>query len=430
MSELSVDLVGRGSPTEYLSDEDARALVFRALEQVDLEGKRVLVIIPDSTRTVPLSLFFRSFYEALWGRVAALDYLVALGTHQPMSEEALNRLVGITEEERTSTYAGVGLLNHRWDLPGTLVTLGAIPAAEIAELSRGMLVQDVPVRVNRAVLDYDQVIICGPVFPHEVVGFSGGNKYFFPGISGPEVINLTHWLGALMTSYEVIGSGYTPVRAVIDRAAAFIKAPTLCFAPVVTYEGLAGLYVGSAEDAWEAAAELSAQVHVVYVDAAYQRVLSIMPEMYDDLWTAAKGMYKMEPAIADGGEVVIYAPHIDELSYTHGRVIDEVGYHVRDYFVKQWPRFKDYPWGVLAHSTHLRGIGSYDAVSGIEEPRIRVTLATGIPRERCEMVNLGYLDPAAVQIDEWLGREDEGVLVVPKAGEMLYRISKTSEGGN
>jgi nickel-dependent lactate racemase len=347
-----------------------------------------------------------------------------------MSEEALNRLVGITEEERTSTYAGVGLLNHRWDLPGTLVTLGAIPAAEIAELSRGMLVQDVPVRVNRAVLDYDQVIICGPVFPHEVVGFSGGNKYFFPGISGPEVINLTHWLGALMTSYEVIGSGYTPVRAVIDRAAAFIDVPTLCFAPVVTYEGLAGLYVGTAEAAWAAAAELSAQVHVVYVDAAYQRVLSIMPEMYDDLWTAAKGMYKMEPAIADGGEVVIYAPHIDELSYTHGQVIDEVGYHVRDYFVRQWSRFKDYPWGVLAHSTHLRGVGSYDAVTGVEEPRIRVTLATGIPRERCERVNLGYLDPAAVQINEWSGREEEGVLVVPKAGEMLYRISKTSEGGN
>ena len=430
MSELTVDLVGKGSPTEYLSDEDIRTLVFRALGQADLDGKRVLVIIPDSTRTMPLPLFFRLFYEAVWGRVAALDYLVALGTHQPMSEEALNRLVGITEEERASTFADVGLLNHRWSLPGTLVTLGAIPAAEIAELSRGMLVQDVPVRVNRAVLDYDQVIICGPVFPHEVVGFSGGNKYFFPGISGPEVINVTHWLGALMTSYEVIGSGYTPVRAVIDRAAAFIKTPTLCFAPVVTYEGLAGLYAGSAEDAWKAAAELSAQVHVVYVDAAYQRVLSIMPEMYDDLWTAAKGMYKMEPAIADGGEVVIYAPHIDELSYTHGRVIDEVGYHVRDYFVKQWSRFKDYPWGVLAHSTHLRGIGSYDAVTGTEEPRIRVTLATGIPRERCERVNLGYLDPATVQIDEWSGREDEGILVVPKAGEMLYRMSKSSEGGN
>jgi len=142
--------------------------------------------------------------------------------------------------------------------------------------------------------------------------------------------------------------------------------------------------------------------------------------MYDDIWTAAKGMYKMEPAIADGGEVIIYAPHIDEISYTHGQVIDEVGYHVRDYFVKQWDRFKGYPWGVLAHSTHLRGMGTFE--NGLETPRIEVTLATRIPRERCEQVNLGYMDPDCVNLDEWRGREDEGILLVPKAGEMLYRV--------
>ena len=126
------------------------------------------------------------------------------------------------------------------------------------------------------------------------------------------------------------------------------------------------------------------------------------------------------PVIADGGEVIIYAPHIDEISYTHGQIIDKVGYHVRDYFVNQWDRFKDYPWGVLAHSTHLRGVGTYE--NGVEEPRIRVTLATGIPRERCDQVNLGYLDPDAINPDEWRGREAEGILLVPKAGEMLYRV--------
>jgi nickel-dependent lactate racemase len=244
----------------------------------------------------------------------------------------------------------------------------------------------------------------------------------FPGISGPEVINFTHWLGALITSYEVIGSGYTPVRAVIDRAASFIDLPKLCFSPVVTGDGLAGLYAGSPEDAWEAASKLSAQLHIVYVGKPLRRVLSIMPEMYDDIWTAAKGMYKMEPAIANGGEVVIFAPHITEISYTHGSVIDEVGYHVRDYFVKQWDRFRACPWGVLAHSTHLRGIGTYDAETGIERPRIQVVLATGIPEDRCRRVNLAYLDPADINMEDWEGREDEGVLVVPKAGEMLYRL--------
>jgi nickel-dependent lactate racemase len=410
------------SQTSYLGEAEVRDVVFQALERANLKDKRVLVIIPDGTRTAPIPLFFRVIHEALWGRVNALDYLVALGTHPPMTDKALRRLVGITEEEQRTTYSGVRLMNHRWDQPDALVTAGTVAASEVEALSNGLLVQDLPVTLNRMVFDYDQLIVCGPVFPHEVVGFSGGNKYFFPGISGPEVINFTHWLGALITSYEMIGTKYTPVRSVIDRAASFIGVPRLCFCLVVTHGGLAGIFAGSPEDAWAQAAELSSRLHIIYLDKPVLRVLSMMPEMYDDLWTGAKGMYKMEPAVADSGEVVIYAPHIKEISHVHGQVIDDTGYHVRDYFVKQWDRFKAYPWGVLAHSTHLRGIGSYDPVSGIERPRIRVTLATGIPRERCEKVNLGYIDPDRINVSEWEGREDEGVLVVPDAGEMLYRL--------
>jgi len=417
-------LVGRGSSTEYLDDEQVGDLIAEGLTGRGLQGKRVLVIIPDGTRTAPIPLLFRLLHRQLWGQVAALDYLVALGTHQPMSEEALSGLVGASADELRTTFVGVRLFNHRWDLPGTLVRLGTIPANEIAEVSGGLLIQDLPVTLNRMILNYDLLLVCGPVFPHEVVGFSGGNKYFFPGISGPEVINFTHWLGALLTSYQIIGAGYSPVRAVIDRVASLIPVPRLCIAQVVTYQGLAGLYIGSPEEAWQAAADLSAQVHIVHVDRPYRRVLSVMPAMYDDLWTAAKGMYKMEPAIADGGEVVILAPHISEISFTHGRTIDEIGYHVRDYFAKQWDRFKHYPWGVLAHSTHLRGIGSYDAETGVELPRIQVTLATGISRERCEKVSLGYLDPGTIDMGQWLDREGEGVLVVPRAGEMLYRVGE------
>lgn len=413
-------VVGEGNTKGYLSKDDVRRLTAQAFEQVDLRRKRVLVIIPDSTRTAPIPLFFQLFRKILGPQVAALHYLVALGTHQPMDDAALSRLVGARVSGGRAGDARI--FNHRWDLPETFATIGIIPAAEIKGLSNGLLAQDVPVTLNKLVFDYDQLIVCGPVFPHEVVGFSGGNKYFFPGISGPEVINFTHWLGALLTSYAVIGTEDTPVRAVIDRAAAFIDVPKLCCSLVVTHKGLAGLFVGSLEEAWAAAADLSSKIHVIYVEKPFRRVLSVMPEMYDDLWTAAKGMYKMEPAIADGGEVVIYAPHITEISYTHGHVIDEVGYHVRDYFVQQWEQFKDYPWGVLAHSTHLRGIGTFE--NGVERPRIQVTLATGIPRERCECVNLGYLDPATIDVREWENREDEGILVVPKAGEMLYRVKR------
>jgi len=417
--------IGCGYEDRILSETETRALMSSALARAKLEGKRILIVIPDRTRTAPIPQMFRLFHEHLGESAAALDYLVALGTHQPLDEDDINRLVGVTPAERTGKYARVRIFNHRWDLPDSLVTLGKITSAEIEEITGGLMSQAVDVRLNRLVFDYDQIIICGPTFPHEVVGFSGGNKYFFPGIGGDTVINFSHWLGAVITSYDVIGTKHTPVRRVIDRAASFIDRPKLCFSMVVRGEHLAGLYIGTPEEAYEAAADLSARLHITWVEKPFKRVLSVMPRMYDDIWTAAKGMYKMEPAIADGGEVIIYAPHIDEISYTHGRLLDEIGYHVRDYFLKQWDRFKHYPGGVLAHSTHLRGIGEYDAATGVESPRIRVTLATRIPEERCRRLNLGYLDPESVDFAEWRGREEEGILLVPKAGEILYRIRGT-----
>jgi nickel-dependent lactate racemase len=415
-------LIGQGYEDKFLSEAETRELMAQALAGAQVKGRRCLVIIPDATRTAPIPLMFRLFHEELGDSAAALDFLIALGTHQAMSDEAINKLVGVTASERAGKYASTRIFNHRWDVPETFADVGRITADEIAEITGGLMRREVEVRLNKLVFDYDQLIICGPTFPHEVVGFSGGNKYFFPGIGGAEVINFSHWLGAVITSYSVIGTKYTPVRRVIDRAASFIERPKLCFSMVVKGDGLAGLYIGSPEEAYEAAADLSSRLHIKWVDKPYARVLAVMPEMYDDLWTAAKGMYKLEPAIADGGEVIIYAPHVDEVSYTHGHLLDEVGYHVRDYFLKQWDKFKDYPGGVLAHSTHLRGMGEYDAATGIESPRVNVTLATRIPRERCERLSVGYLDPDEINPAEWRGREDEGILYVPKAGEMLYRV--------
>lgn len=419
---MSSNVVGGGYTDRYLTEDEVRQMMREGLAAHQLDGKRVIVIIPDGTRTAPIPMMFRLFYEALGERVAALDYLIALGTHQPMSDEAIDELVGVSAAERTVKYPRSRVHNHYWNDPATFVELGQIPEEEIVRISDGLLKQTVNVKLNKLIFDYDQIIICGPTFPHEVVGFSGGNKYFFPGISGSEVINFSHWLGALITSYSLIGQKHTPVRRVIDRAAAMIDRPKLCFSMVVKGDSLAGLYIGRPEDAWEAASDLSSQLHILWVDRPYKRVLSVMPKLYDDLWTGAKGMYKLEPAIEDGGEVIIYAPHIEEVSYTHGHIIDQVGYHTRDYFIKQWDKFRDFPLGVIAHSTHLKGIGSYDETTGIEHPRIRVTLATRIPRERCEKINLGYLDPDSINIEDWKNREAEGILLVPKAGEMLYRI--------
>ena len=417
-------MIGKGSAERNLGADELRAVVAEAVDSAQLDGKRILILIPDGTRTMPMPTMFGLFQELLRPRVKALDYLVALGTHPLMSDAQLSRHIGrpVANEMAGDTH----IFNHHWENPDQFVCLGSIPENEIRQLTRGMMAQDVPVGLNKLILDYDQIFVCGPVFPHEVVGFSGGNKYFFPGIASPEIINFTHWLGALITNFEVIGSGYTPVRAVIDHAASLIPRPTACFALVVTHDGIAGLYFGSPQEAWEAASRLSAKKHIVYVDKPFRRVLSVIPEMYRDIWTAGKGMYKIEPAVADGGEVVIYAPHITEISYTHGKLLREIGYHCRDYFLKQWNRFQDYPGGVLAHSSHVKGLGQYDAATGIETPRVRVTLATGIPETVCRSINLGYLDPATIHMNDWCNRESEGVVIIPRAGETLYRLQKDS----
>ena len=383
----------------------------------------MLALVPDGTRTAPIPLLFRLLYEQIGQRVRQLDYLIALGTHPTMTEEAISRLVGVSAAERAKLYPNIRIFNHHWNQPEWLQNIGTISPQEARRLTGGLLTEEVSVVLNRLIFEYDQLIICGPVFPHEVVGFSGGAKYLFPGIAGPDIINFTHWLGALVTSMHTIGVKDTPIRRVIHRAAEFVPRPVLCLALVLKGSDLHGLYIGSYTEAFDAAADLSAQLNIIMKPRAYQRVLAMPAEIYDDLWTAAKAMYKTEPVVTDGGEVIIYAPHISEISYTHGRLIDQVGYHVRDYFLKQWERFKDVPGTIKAHSTHVKGVGTFDLDSGVETPRIQVTLATGIPEERCRRVNLGYADYHDIDPQHWANRESEGILFVPHAGETLYRAS-------
>lgn len=405
---------------QSLGPAEIADVLAKACPAADYSGKKLLLIVPDGTRTAPIGPVFQALFQQVGAQAKALDVLVALGTHQPMSESAICARLEISEAQRQSTYRRVGFFNHAWNDPGALRNIGTITAEEIRDLSGGRFEMDVPVQINRLLFDYDQVIIIGPVFPHEVVGFSGGNKYLFPGVAGPEVLNFFHWLGAVVTNPMIIGNKWTPVRKVVDRAGALVRVPKLCLCLVVDGKDLAGMFAGAPEEAWDAASDLSRERHITVKERAFHTILSCAPGMYDELWTGGKCMYKLEPVLADGGELIIYAPHISEVCVTHGPVLHEIGYHCRDYFLKQWERFRHYPWGVLAHSTHVYGLGTYE--DGVEEPRARVTLATGIPPETCRRINLGYRDPATIHVDDFADREDEGILLVRKAGEMLYQL--------
>jgi len=422
MSEVMIQIQAT-APDKQLLDTDT----IRQTLTVGLEGKhtgqKVLVLIPDHTRTIPLPQLFRLLVKILHD-AKQLDFMVALGTHPPLSEAQLLKLVGITAGERQTTYKHIGLFNHDWDKPGALTKIALLPQSQIQEIAgdrwHPTLGADVAVTINRLVLEYDHVLVLGPTFPHEVVGFSGGAKYFFPGVSAEDMINVTHWLGALAGVRGTIGIKETPVRDMIHAAAAHLPTPSTLISLVVVGKGLAGIFIGDYLSAWSAAADLSSERHIIWVDEPFQRVLSCAPPMYDELWTAGKAMYKLEPALARDGELIIYAPHLDVVSHSHGKYIYEIGYHVLPYFLKQWEQFKHVPLGVLAHSTHVRGDGRFQ--NGVEYPRAKVTLATRLPPADCEQLALGYLNPDEIDPAEWENREDEGVLYVQKAGEMLYRM--------
>lgn len=428
----SESLVASAVPADRnVTPEQVAQTIAHACSLDTFRNQRVLVIVPDGTRTAPVGLLFKSLHSVIGAVTRKLDVMIALGTHQPMTEEAICQRLDLSPEERSSRYASVEFINHEWNNPAALLEIGVISSAEISELTNGLFAMDVPVEINRRLFDYDQVVIIGPVFPHEVVGFSGGNKYLFPGVGGPRILNFFHWLGAVVTNPMIIGNKWTPVRKVVDRAGALVKVPKLAFCMVVAPDkSLAGIFAGSPETAWDQASELSRQVHITYKERPFHTILSCCPPMYDELWTGGKAMYKLEPVLADGGELIIYAPHIREVCIAHGETLLEVGYHCRDYFMKQWDRFKHHPWGVLAHSTHVRGIGTFE--NGVEKCRARVTLATGIPEGICRKIGLGYRDPLSIHPKDFADREQEGILLVPKAGEMLYQLHRPPKwaGGN
>ncbi len=413
-------------PEGLLTDDQVRQTLHAGLEK-QFAGQKILVLIPDHTRTIPLPFLFRELVAILHD-AQQLDFMVALGTHPPLTQTQLDALVGLTETDRLGAFRHVGVTNHRWDLPETFTHIGVLPQAQIQEIAgerwHPTLGGDVNILINRAIQEYDHLLILGPTFPHEVVGFSGGAKYLFPGISGADMINVTHWLGALAGVRGTIGLKETPVRDMIHAAAAHVRTPITLIALVVEGHGLAGIFIGDHLEAWSAAADLSSRKHIIWVDKPFTRVLSKAPPMYDELWTAGKAMYKLEPALAEGGELTIFAPHLDVVSHVHGSYIYEIGYHVLPYFLNQWDRFKHVPLGVLAHSTHVRGDGRYQ--NGTEFPRAAVTLATRLSPKDCKKLSLGYQNPADIDLDDWLGRENEGILYVPKAGEMLYRVRETA----
>ncbi|HWP43692.1 MAG TPA: lactate racemase domain-containing protein [Blastocatellia bacterium] len=419
-------ITGSGAPGARLSIEEMRAIVEAALSDIP-PGARVLALIPDKTRDDNTDVLFPFAAQALAARGAGqFDALVAQGTHPPMSYEEKRLKTG----SGSAAVPGLGrIFDHRWDCAEELVTIGELSSGRCSELTGGLIDRAIPLQVNRLLAPglYDTVLIFGATVPHEVVGFAGGAKYFFPGVAGPELTHMTHWLGALTTIEKVIGRIETPTRHLIEAASEFVAAQVISFNSVVTRDDqnelrTHALFAGDLREAFRQAAEISRRVHIRYTGRKYSRVVALLDDHYDDMWVGGKASYKLGAIIEEGGELLIYAPHLRRISETHGRLIERFGYAPLETVAEMVTASTELMANlcVAAHLAHVAYASRRDE-RGRVMPRYRITLASAIDEATCRRVNLGYMDPKQFRREDYEG--DPDTLVVERAGRDLYLVN-------
>jgi nickel-dependent lactate racemase len=423
-SAITEFVVGRGAATLSLSADELSAIVDEALADIE-PGERVLAIVPDKTRDDNTDQLVPFAAEILsQKKVRSLDAVIAQGTHGPMSEAEKREKIGWSK-----IAPGIldNIFDHQWDREDELVTIGELTGAQVADLTGGLMHEAVPVRINALLTPgrYDTVLVFGATMPHEVAGFAGGAKYFFPGVAGPELTHLTHWLGALATIENVIGRVETPTRHLIEAAAAFVSAKVISFTSVSTRnrEGLQthALFAGDLHEAFRRAAEVSSQVHIKRIGRKYKRVVALLDRHYDELWVGGKASYKLGSIIETGGELIIYAPQLKQLSATHGHLIEKYGYAPLEQ-VREMVAGSDELRANLCVAAHLAHVsyGSARNTAGQLAPRYRITLASAVTEAACLRVNLGFLDHRRFRIEDY--RADSETLVVEDAGRDLYLV--------
>ena len=425
-SKLAPSTIGFGSPEGDLSSSDLRTILEQALSTIGPDA-RVLAIIPDKTRDDNTDILFPYAAEILAARnVARFDALVAQGTHMPMTENEKRSKVGLPEG---ATMPALGrIYDHQWNSPEELVTLGELSAAQVTELTGGLITEAVKVNLNRLLGPgiYDTVLVFGATVPHEVAGFAGGAKYFFPGVAGPDLTHATHWLGALASIENVIGRIETPTRHMIEAAAEFVPARIISLNSVVTRENdnrmrTHALFAGDVREAFRRGAEVSRQVHIRYTGRKYKRVVALLDEHYDELWVGGKASYKLGGIIAEGGELIIYAPHLRAISETHGLLIEKYGYAPLDRVREMVALSTELQanLAVAAHLAHVSYAGQRDK-NGRVVPRFHITMASALDAPTCERVNLGFMDHRAFRREDY--ESDPDTLVVERAGRDLYLV--------
>jgi nickel-dependent lactate racemase len=387
---LSPDVIfyARGSTLDVISDDELREGLFQALRALG-PRRRVLAVPPDFTR-----------FHSRAGRITELawehygtsltDVLPATGTHFEVSAEEKKRMFGTVPAELFRV--------HRWKQD--LETLGRVSGDFIRQVSEGVLAFDWPAQVDRLIArgGHDLILSIGQVVPHEVVGMAGHMKNIFIGAGGAEAINKSHYLGAVYGMERMMGRAETPVRAVLDQAAAQF-ASRLPIVHVLTVVGrerdgslaLKGLFVGDDREAFTQAAALARQVNVQLLDEPLKKVVVFLdPGEFRSTWLGNKSIYRTRMAIADGGELIVLAPGVRRFGEDPGidALIARYGYFTTPRILRLVEENRDLQEN-LSVAAHL--------IHGSPEERFTVTYCpAGLTREQVEKAGFRYGEIASL----------------------------------
>jgi nickel-dependent lactate racemase len=406
-----------------ISGDELRELVYQCLKQAG-PLKKVLLLPPDHTRlnsmAGPISAMV---YEKLTGEGAQVDILPTLGTHNPMTEAQLRMMFG-------ESIPLEAFKVHDWR--NDVTRKGEIPGEMLSELSGGKVDYSISVEVNKLLFDgYDLILSIGQIVPHEVVGMANYTKNIVVGAGGSDIINKSHFLGAVCNMETILGRTDTPVRKLFNHAAdAFLSDLPISYILTVMEQDYAsgemhmrGFYAGDDDECYNAACELARTVNIILLDREPTKVVVYLdPHEFQSTWLGNKAVYRTRMAIADEGELIVLAPALKEFGEDHtiDRLIRKFGYRGTPATLEAAEKDEELRnnLGAAAHLIH-----------GSSEGRFSITYCPGADTTLDEIRSVGF---EAVAYDEMVARYNpdelkDGFNTMPD-GEEIFYISNPALG--
>jgi nickel-dependent lactate racemase len=383
-----MEFLHEGSPQTIIDEARASEHVGALIDQLRKRGplQRVLILPPDMTRLHSWAGFLTcELYEQLH-RDTEIAILPALGTHLPMSADELAHMFpGIP----TAVF-------HPHDWRNGVRQIGDVPAAFVHEVSEGKLDFSIKVELDCLLLDtqWDAIISVGQLVPHEVIGIANQSKNVFVGVGGSDLINKSHWLGAVYGIERIMGRANTPVRAVLDYASThFVKHLPIVYLLTVRARDeqgnlvTRGLYAGDDRACFERGAKVCRQVNLDRLERAPKKVVVYLdPLEFKSTWLGNKAVYRTRMAIADAGELIVLAPGVR--TFGEDATIDRL---VRQFGYRGTPATLD---AVRTHPELAKNLSaSAHLIHGSSEGRFTITYCPGhLTRAEIEGVGFQYGD--------------------------------------